>query len=358
MELNTILEAFGIEGSTEIIAQGHIHRSYRVLDSETKLARFLLQRINHHVFPDIELLQSNLSRLLDHLHRQHVKEEAADWVPLRLHRTLNGQTYWRDEHGYFWRIFGYLQDFLAYDRPPTLAHVQRGGRAFGQFLQLISSLPLEQFSETIPDFHSLSFRKQQLESALAHHPPQSKVELEAVQLAQSFLPKLWPIEQARQKGTLPLRLTHNDTKFNNVLFSTSHLQHCIIDLDTVMPGLIHYDLGDALRTLAATCAEDEADLGKIGVNTLYIENFTTHFLDCIQSLSTEEIDSLPISPALLSGIMGIRFLTDHLQGDQYYQVQFRGHNLQRARCQLQLMRLFWEAQDVIEKCVFNASHKR
>lgn len=329
MELQEVIERFQIEGNIDQInlhGNGHIHETYHVITQEKEARDYLLQKINHQVFADVEGMMNNIQRVTNFLHLQ-----APDASNLKLVLTKEGASYFEHE-GTYWRVFVFLEGLISYDNLTDENLVYEGGRVLGDFLNQLSGLSPDKLVETIPDFHDLSFRFQQFETAMkmASEVSQSRVEKE--------------IELVRKYGSLsefgfvdhvPVRVTHNDTKLNNVLFDQHGKAQCVIDLDTVMPGIVHYDFGDAVRTACATAPEDESDLQLVGLDKDRIQAFSVGFLESTHDgLTQEELDTLHLSIPLMSMIMGVRFLTDFLQGDVYYKTHYPDQNLHRAKAQL------------------------
>ncbi len=327
---------------------GHINTSFRIDNQDAKQPDYLLQRINHHVFPDVAGLMRNIS-----LVTAHIRQSDSDARTLRVIPTVDGQLFYMDVAGNCWRMYELITDLASQDVPRSEDDIYRGARAFGQFLYLLNDFPVDQLSVTIADFHNVLKRLEQFSAAVQSDAvgrlPQVR---EDVRYAFDIADEMSCIELAGRKGRFPQRVTHNDTKFNNVLLDQSGERCCVVDLDTVMPGYVHYDFGDGIRTTVTTAAEDEADLSKIQVDLLRFEAFTAGYLEAAHAiLAEDELAYLALSGALLSYLMGIRFLTDYLSGDTYYKTDFPGQNLQRARAQLALTRELLTRQSDLEAII-------
>jgi Ser/Thr protein kinase RdoA (MazF antagonist) len=344
IDFKRIIAAFRLEGeaaSIQPFGSGHINDTFYFKNTLPGAPDYLLQRINHHVFKNVPALMQNIARVTAHLRAKvNAQPQGAALEVLTLVPTHNGQHFIKDDAGNYWRVFHFLQDTVSHDIVQKPAQAEAGGAAFGQFQALLADLPADKLIETIPDFHNIEKRLVTFHAAVAsdsHH----RVALLAHEIA--FVKErehsMGKILRWGREGMLPLRITHNDTKFNNVLLDFQDKARCVIDLDTVMPGYAAYDFGDAIRSLVNTAAEDEKDLHKIEVNLGLFEAFTRGFLSETHSfLTPAEVQSLTWGVLLFPYLMGVRFLTDYIEGDVYYKTAFEGHNLQRCRAQFQLLR--------------------
>lgn len=328
----------------EPVRSGHINDSYaasfRAPGGETR--RYLLQRINQHVFRSPERLMENMEAVTAHL-RAKVLAEGGDpnREALTLVRTVDGGVVHRTPGGDFWRAALFIEGARTYEMAANLHQVRNAGRAFGKFQRMVGDVPAERLHETIPNFHHAPKRLAALLDAARRDP---------CRRARSVRPEIeFAVERAagtcilidlQRAGSLPRRVTHNDTKLNNVLLDdTTGEGICVIDLDTVMPGLSLYDLGDAVRSAANTAAEDEPDLSRVALDLEVYECLVAGYLDAAAGLLTPlEIELVPLAARLMTLECGIRFLTDHLNCDLYFRVGRPDHNLDRCRTQLQLVR--------------------
>jgi hypothetical protein len=344
-DFQQIVRCFDFDGdfsTAEPYGVGHINDTY--------LARFrvngapqsyILQKINHHVFHDPEGLMSNIQAVTHHL-REKINSAGGDpkRETLTLIPTKEGGYYIRTTKGEYWRSYHFIDNTRTYESVEDINHVYHAAKAFGNFQNLLSDYPSEGLVETIPDFHNTKKRFQALLEAIGsdefNRANSSKPEIEFVLKRESEVSVL--VDKLKE-GELPERITHNDTKFNNVLIdNNTGAGVCVIDLDTVMPGISLYDYGDAIRTLANPAAEDEFDLSQVKFDEQIFEYFTRGYLEAIGGILTdEEIEQLPFSAVLMTLECGIRFLTDHLQGDQYFKIQRRDQNLDRCRTQFKLV---------------------
>jgi thiamine kinase-like enzyme len=338
-QFREIFKRFNTSGTLCDVAQtgsGHIHTTFLLRTAEPEAPDYILQKINHQVFPDVDLLTNNIQRVTQHLQQKKISEDG--FVVLEMVRTKNGQNYLADAHGNYWRMFMNVKGSISYDEVPNTAIAYEAGKAYGHFLYNLHDFPIQTLQPVIPEFHSLSKRFGDFEKALKSDALNRKSEAKPeIDLVFSQIDEMKIIPEMDQKGQFPLRVTHNDTKINNVLFNTKGKAICVIDLDTVMPGLSLYDFGDAIRTAAATAAEDEQDLSKMKIDLQILEAFTKGFLEKTHTILTQDENSyLAFSCRYITFIQGMRFLTDYLDGDKYYKTSLENHNLIRARTQFKL----------------------
>lgn len=339
-----ILAAFVLQGtitSVQPYGSGHINDTFYLKNAEATAYDYLLQRINHRVFKNVPALMQNMQRVTAHLRdKLTTRTQTGATEVLTLVPAHTGECFYQDPAGNYWRVFHFLKDTTSYDLVTSPEQAEAGGVAFGQFLALLADLPAGRLTETIPDFHNIEKRLVSFHTAVSrdtHHRVAGV--LSEIRFVEEREHDMGRILRRGREGILPRRITHNDTKFNNVLFDADNKAQCVIDLDTVMPGYAAYDFGDAIRTLVNTAAEDEKDLEKIAIDLPLFDAFTKGFLQETHGfLTPAEIQSLSWGVLLLPYLMGVRFLTDYLQGDSYYKTSFAGHNLQRCKAQFQLLR--------------------
>lgn len=356
--IQPIVSQFAIEGtmaSVKAHGTGHIHDTFHVINTNSLCPDYLLQRINHHVFKNIPALTENIQLVTTHLRKK--LESIAGTNPsqevLTLIPTKGGQGYYRDESGNYWRMFLFLPDTRSYDVVQNFQQAYEGGRGFGKFLALLSDLDAALVHETIPAFHDIESRVTLFNKAISRNPRDRVKEVAyEINFVQERIQKMSTILNMGRRGVLPLRITHNDTKFNNVLLNANDHAQCVIDLDTVMPGYVAYDFGDAIRTIVNTAPEDEQDLSKISVKVELFEGFTKGFLhETRHILTANEIDSLAMGALLLPFIMGLRFLTDYIDGDTYYKIHYPEHNIFRARAQFNLVAKLEEQYPLLQHLI-------
>ena len=347
-----LIRQFQIKGNIEKIVpfgNGHIHDSFRLFSYSSEGEDYLLQRINHHVFKEVEQMMYNIWRVTTYLKEKNNHPTSLETLNLIL--TQNGHFFYRDEAGNYWRMYLFMKNLHAYDVPQTTEQIYEGAKAFGNFLQQLSSFPTTELLPVLPNFHNIIARLDDLKLAIEQN------QKKRVRSTKKLLKYIWSIademcqiQRLGKHGNIPLRVTHNDTKFNNVLLDKSGKAKMVVDLDTIMPGFVHYDFGDGIRTTITTATEDEADLNKIQVDLTRFRAFAKGYLEaCQKTLSPLEIKYLPTSPALLAYMMAVRFLTDFLNGDIYYKTHFEAHNLQRAKAQLSLCQKLLACKEEFER---------
>jgi thiamine kinase-like enzyme len=343
-------------GSLKPYGSGHINDSFFLKNANDDGPGYLLQRINHHVFRNVAELTANMLRVTEHL-KQKVSASGGD--PDKEVMTLipadNGKYYYQDSSGDYWRMFYFIGNTKSYDVVETEKQAYEGGKAFGRFQAMLSDIPAGVMFAVIPDFHNIQKRLQQLEEAIGADPRGRVAEVRAeLELVKQYEASMQYFHQPEQLAELPLRVSHNDTKFNNVLLDQNDEAQCVIDLETVMDDYVAYDFGDAIRTIINTSDEDEADLSKIQLNMPLFRAYTEGYLQAAGNVLTEaEIRSLMKGVLLLPYMQGIRFLADHINGDTYYKIKFEGHNLQRARAQFQLFKLLVGRQAEMEEIIWS-----
>ncbi len=343
-KIRSVVAAFKIEGRLLDIAphkSGHINDSYLStweIAGQTK--QFIHQRINHLIFKDINGLMGNIERVIAHLKKKiESGETPEDFLALTLCRTKEGKSFFSNSDGTFWRSYDYIEGTETFDRCPTIAHAKEGGRIFGLFQRLLSDIPLKGLILTIPNFDNVPLRFAALEEAIREdrvsRVSAARAEIDyakgEVKLSSLFSDLL-------EKHKVPKRVTHYDTKLNNVLFRRGTPRAiAVTDLDTCMPGCSLYDYGDLVRNSAVPCNEDEKDLSKIALSRDYYNAIRDGYLtEAKQFLNQAEIDAMHLAPGLNALNLGVRFLTDFLCGDTYFKVSYPDHNLIRARAQFKI----------------------
>ena len=359
-----IISQFALHGEIKDIhpfGSGHINDTFRLQNADNRKPDYLLQRVNHTVFKDIPSLMENIQYVTEHIRKKLEATRITDKFRrvLTLVPAKNNQIYFKDTEGNFWRIFYFINRTVSYDIVSTRQQANEGGRAFGQFQRWLSDFKPGILKDTIPDFHNIEKRYKKFAYGITADPVGRVKEVEPeIEFVMDRIDSMGTILRNGEAGIIPLRITHNDTKFNNVLFDEKDRALCVIDLDTVMPGYLAYDFGDSIRTIVNTAAEDEKELQKIDVNIQFFKAFTLGFIkETTGLLSKEEIELLPMGALLLPYMMGLRFLTDYIEGDVYYKIHSPGHNLQRARAQFQLLRKLEAIYPALKKIVLDAAEK-
>ncbi len=340
--LCTLLSRFTVEGtviSCEPYGEGHINQTYLVLTDCGK--RYILQQMNRHVFQNIDQLMANIQAVTAFLAN---KAEDPRTV-MGLITTVDGQAYCEWEDGTCWRMISFVEEAICLQRPESPEDFYQCAVAFGRFAQMLNDFPADSLYEVIPDFHNTPNRIRLFREMLSADPlgraSQVQAEIDFVLAREEEAGTLMNL---LGQGKLPLRVTHNDTKINNVMLDAkTRTALCVVDLDTVMPGLSLFDYGDAVRGGASTGAEDEKDLTKVALDLAMYESFTKGYLEACPDLTDLERELMPLSIKTIALELGMRFLTDYLDGDRYFAVHYDGQNLDRCRTQFKLV------QDIEEK---------
>ncbi len=336
MDLNKILREFDVTSTIERYGNGHINDTYC-----TESPRYILQRINTQIFKDPEKLMENIENVTSFL-REKIKEAGGDpdRETLTVIKTSDGKSYFSADDGNAYRLYRFIEGTKTIENDRTLEDMYKAGIGFGRFSNMLSDFPVEKLHETIPDFHHTPKRVEALEKAIEEDKAGRVASVQAeIEFVLEYATCADVVVKGMKEGEIPLRVTHNDTKINNILFDAKTGDAvCVIDLDTVMPGSMLYDFGDALRIGASTGAEDETDLDKVWFDTEIFTRFTQGYLgETKNSLTKREIELLPFSAKLMTYECGIRFLTDYLNGDTYFKIHREHHNLDRARNQFKLV---------------------
>lgn len=353
-----LAKIFQIDGEYlgfEEIGSGHINTTYCVRFLNEKAEDYIFQKINTYVFKDPVAVMENISSVTEFI-RQKTQSLADGKSFLRYQRTRKGEYYHVLDDGSFWRCCRYIQNSKTFLTPENEQVVKECGRAFGEFQKHLLSYPVSRLNLVIPHFHNTILRFDALREAMENDFANRR------HLVEREIDGFFALEEVacepykmQTRGELPLRVTHNDTKISNVLFDKDTGERlCVIDLDTVMPGLVAFDFGDAVRSNANTGKEDEQDLTKCKLDLKKYQAFTDGFLGEVGGfLWSAEKQSLVLGAVAMTVECGARFLTDYLNGDGYFRVHYENHNLVRARCQLALagdmLKNFEKMQEIVEK---------
>lgn len=340
-EILCMFRASGRKPGFEPFGNGHIHDTWAVSIAEREGYEYIIQRLNNNVFRNIPGLQENIERVTEHIRQRPLTPRGSDLSgnSLTLIRAKDGKSWITDDNGDFWRMYLFIRDHRSYNIVDSPEKAFEGGRAIGQFQSMLSDLPGKPLNETIPWFHNIEKRLETFFMVLGKDIcKRASAAAEEIKFIADRAEKMTIIEKAGREGSIPLRITHNDTKFNNILFDNNDKALCLIDLDTVMQGYVHYDFGDSIRTAASSAAEDEKDLSRVKINSGLFEAFARGYIgESGDFLTAEEKELLAIAPQVITYTMAVRFLTDFLDGDHYYKIHNPDHNLQRARAQLKLV---------------------
>ncbi len=331
-----ILKHFNISGDAAPLGNGHINETFLV----TLPGSVVVQKINKNVFHDPAAVMENVKAVTGHL-KKKIREAGGDpsKETLNFLDTVDGLPYYLTEGGDYYRAYVYVDGVKSYDVAEAPELLYQAARAFGRFQNMLADFPAETLHEVIPSFHDTRKRfsdfKRSVEKNASGRAENAKAEIDFILRREA---DCGIVVDALRSGDLPVRVTHNDTKLNNVLFDEKTDEGvCVIDLDTVMPGSLLYDFGDALRFAGSSGAEDEKDLSKIWFDLENFEYFTRGFLEATPSITEKEKELLPFSVKLMTLECGMRFLADYIDGDVYFKTAYPEHNLVRARTQIKLV---------------------
>ena len=341
--LNDIVMQFDLTGQVDSIkplGNGLINDTYKV--TTTDGPSYVLQRINHHIFKDVDLLQKNIVCVTSHIRG---KLEAAGAVDVdRKVLTFislkdSDLTYYFDGESY-WRVSLFIEDAFTYETVnPEYSYY--AGRSFGHFEAMLADIP-DTLGETIPDFHNMELRARQLDEAVAADAVGRMAEAEVQEIFKEVLvyrEEMCKAERMHREGVLPKRICHCDTKVNNMMFDASGEVLCVIDLDTVMPSFVFSDFGDFLRTAANKVAEDDPRIEMVEFDMEIFKAFAKGYVESASVFLTPvELDNLPYAAALFPYMQAVRFFADYINGDTYYKIKYPEHNLVRTRNQMALFR--------------------
>lgn len=350
---NEILSHFSIEQKHYPYGNGHINDTYLI----TERPKYIIQKINTSIFTDPDCVMENISSVTMHIKKKLIEEgRNPETDTLTIVKTIDGKNCYRDEVGDCYRVFKFIEEGQSFDKVTSPDILYSAAKAFGEFQSWLSDFPAETLHETIKDFHNTPKRLENLQKAIFENKAGRKDSVTVeIDYALSMSSEVSIVTDGIADGSIPLRVTHNDTKINNVLINPFTSRGvAVIDLDTVMPGSLLYDFGDGLRTGAAMAAEDETDLSKVGIDLSLFEAFAKGFLEGIgDRITAREKELLPYSVFLLTYECGIRFLTDYLDGDLYFKIHRPEHNLDRARAQFAMCRDIISKLDLMKGIIKN-----
>jgi len=346
MSLNEAVRHIAFEGEfVEAVPYGcgHINDTYAAYfrKRDGQFHRYILQRINKNVFKEPEKLMENICNVTGFLRKKIIAAGGdPDRETLNIIPALDGKSFYKTAEGDYWRGYKFIENAKTYEIIEDEHIFYNAGKAFGTFQMLLHDYPAETLHETIVNFHNTEKRFRDFSEAVKNDRMNRAKEVQQeIRFIENRAAETSVIVNLLDEGEIPLRVTHNDTKLNNVLVDNETGKGiCVIDLDTVMPGSALYDFGDAIRFGASSAAEDEKDLSKVWMDIKLFESFTRGFMEsAAESLTPMEIELLPFGAKMMTLECGIRFLTDYLNGDTYFKIHREGHNLDRARTQLKLV---------------------
>jgi hypothetical protein len=359
-KLEAVCRLFGIEGTyveSRTIQMGNVNKTYecKFILPDGNPKSFLVQNVNTYAFRKPVELMENIDKVTEHMRARKPSE-----VALHFHHTADRKTYVEDGEN-FWRMTNYIPS-VTYDVVTNLNLIRNAGKAFGEFQMQLADFDITTLYETIPDFHNTRKRYEKLAASIQENKAGRAAEVqEEIDFLMNVRDIACRLTDLNRAGKLPLRVTHNDTKINNVLFNPQdNSAMIVIDLDTVMPGLMGHDFGDAIRFAANREPEDSTNLDKVSLDLATFEAFTQGFLEMTSgTLTKNEVDTLALSPFVLAVELATRFLADYILGDPYFNIKGPDHNLERTRCQIALakdmMQKLDKMNEIVHRCVDEVS---
>ena len=337
--------------------KGHINDTYSMTCQQGgSPIRYRLQSINHDSFHQPAVVMQNVKATTDHLRKKIAEESSVDLTrrTMTIVPTRGGASYYQDIKGNYWRAYVFIERVNSSHVAEKPKQAEQVGRAFGLFQKRLADLPADKIQETIPQFHNGELRFKDLEKAIEEDKQgrAAKVQDE-IDFCKTHKDIIHTFTSAIVEGRLPVRITHNDTKIDNVLLDNESGEvMCIVDLDTVMPGLVHYDFGDMVRTLTSPADEDDRNLKNVTMRMDFFEALSKGYLSEANSfLNKTEKDYLAVSGKVITFQLALRFLTDHLNGDLYFRAHREGHNLDRARVQFKLVEKMIENEEAMKSLI-------
>lgn len=354
-----IAKHFLVEGEvkeTIPMNSGHINTTSRIIvENNGTVEKYTVQAINTYVFKNPEGVMENIAKVTAHI-REKIEKSGGDTERgvLTVIPANDGKYFYKDDEGTYWRIYKFIDNSYTQNKVEDPKTLYNAGVGFGNFQKQLADIPMDGLVETIPDFHNTPVRYAQLMEAVKKDSAGRAASCQPeIQFFIDREKEMSILTDLKAEGKMPVRVTHNDTKFNNILLDdTTNEALSVIDLDTVMPGLVTDDFGDAIRFAANTADEDETDLSKVEVSLELFEAFTKGFLEALDgSLTKTEMEHLAWGAKIITMEIGSRFLADYLNGDIYFKIHKENHNLDRARCQIALAKSMEEKFDKMQEIV-------
>lgn len=359
MELIQIASQFSIEGTiSEVkpLGEGFINDTF-IIKTEGNSPSYILQRKNKNIFTDVPAMMENIQKVTSHIKE---KVRAANGNPMREAMTVtptkDGKLYYLDNEGEFWATCVFIDDTIAYQAAETPELAKAGGRGIGKFQAQVADLKTP-LTDILPGFHNIRYRFKQWDEVLAKDPVNRKAEVaEEVEWIEDRRDEMLRFWELVENGTIATRVTHNDTKINNILFDKKGDVLCVIDLDTVLNSTVLNDFGDAMRSYTNTGLEDDENLNNVSMDLEIFKAYTEGYLEeTIGFITKPELDYLAFSAKYITYEQVLRFLMDYIDGDNYYKVKSANHNLVRTRAQYKLLQSmeqqFEKMQDIVTQTV-------
>ena len=362
MKIEEIAQNFKLKGNIVEIKEnntGNINKTYIITTKyKEKSHKYILQKINTTVFNEPYLLMQNIENVTEY-YKKYLEQNNEDIErgTLSVIKTNNNTNLYRTKNDEYYRMYNYIENAKTYDKSENAEIFYNVGKAFGRFVKILDNYPMDKLNETIPNFHNSKARLNEFLKDIKKDPcNRVKEVLKEIAYIIQRQDELNTIVDLIKKGEIPERVTHNDTKINNVLIDEkTNKAICVIDLDTVMPGSALYDFGDAIRSGAATTFEDDPNLDNVGINMEYFKKFTEAYLSETKEILTKsEIENLALSCRIMTLELAMRFLNDYINGDTYFKCNYEGHNLVRAKNQIKLVeqmeKNYEEMVEIVKNC--------
>jgi len=338
--VKNICEQFNIDSKIDTVSElnsGFINDTY--LATTASGNQYVLQRINTIVFKDVENVIANKVLISEHLSNSKSKYKAVRFI-----KTCNNKPYYKDSKSNYWNLMTYIPNSITHDVATNSNLVEEAGKLYGDFIIQAADLDLDKLVETLPDFHSIPLRYKQFEEALKNAKDETKNNaIDEIEFIIKCREEMHELSKLKDNNKFPIRVTHNDAKLSNILFDKDDKGLAVIDLDTVMPGIVAFDFGDSIRSICTTTVEDDTNLKATKINLEFYKAFCKGFAETAKHILTPaEIKYLPLGAKTITFIMGLRILTDYLNNNIYYKVDYETHNLVRAKNQFKLVKSIQE----------------
>lgn len=356
-DISTRFHIYGEILHAEACKIGHINETYTATYGQGgNQVRYIHQKINGKVFKNPIQVMNNVDRVTKHIRQKLTEQNALDVTRkvLVIVPSREGKCYYQDQEGHYWRTFVFIENIRTYESVLSSKQALEAGKAFGKFVYLLSDMKGPRLHETIPHFHNVRMRFDAFIKALeTDHFNRAKLAENEIKFFEKRETIVRKLEKALKTGGLPERITHNDTKFNNVLLDVkTNEEQCVVDLDTVMPGYVLYDFGDMVRTTTSSTMEDEMDLKKVRMRMPFFKALAKGYISGTQGILTKkEKEMMTFSGKLMTFTIGLRFLTDYLSGDTYFRVHRPQHNMDRSRTQIKLIQSIERQEDKMQQFV-------